>query len=180
MPKKKAFTRSRSFSTTEMFDEQLKNIMNKKGHLSESETLRYAISELHRIEFPDYIYNRSAKDIENRKKIAAEVEIKQLTPLELAEAEIGDGMHVTDTSGEDWYIIHSFGNTAEPIKLSTLHEEIESIRDIISYHKTTVKKYPVDYFIDNTLLHFWKKDMGLDILTFHTPITNEHIKPKAP
>ena len=162
-------TRSRSFSTTLMTDQQMENIMGKFGHLSESETLRYCVNEVHKMTFPDYIYKRSATDIAKRQKLVAEGEIRALEPISLAEREIGGGLHVTMKGGDDYYLIHTFGNSVWAQPLATLHEDMEEIRDIIALHKKVVEegKWKLTDRLSKWWVQTFKINNGLEIETIH-------------
>lgn len=152
-----------------MTDQQLENIMSKLGHLSESETLRYCINEVHKLAFPDYIYKRSATDIAKRQKLVTEGEIRALTPIQLAEREIGNGIHVTMTNGEDYYLINTFGNSVWAQSLSTLHEDKEEISDIIALHKKVVEegKWKLTDRLSKWWVQTFKINNGLEIETIH-------------
>lgn len=147
----------------------MENIMGKFGHLSESETLRYCVNEIHKIAFPDYIYKRSATDIAKRQKLAAVGEIQALAPIQLAEREIGNGLHVTMKGGEEYYFIHTFGNSVWTQPLATLHEDMEEIGDIIALHKKVVEEGK--WKLSSRLSQWWVKTLkinnGLEIETIH-------------
>ena len=170
-------TKSRSFSTTDQFDIQLTSISDKLGHLSESETLRYCVAQIHQKEFPDYIYKRSATDIAKRDKLVSERLSQALEPIVVAEAEIGNGIHVTAANGEDYYIVHTFGNSIYPIKLSNIRDELPEIQDIIGYHKLKIEKgEPVSYRLTPDMVYYLKHDEGIDIIETHATETNNETK----
>lgn len=163
MPNKKTTGRktvSRFFSITPVHDDMIDRIAEKEGHLSRSETVRHAIAELHKRVLPDYIYNRSASDLEKRKKVSESAAQEAQPDIEFANEVYPGHMLVQNSVGEDCLIIHGFANFPTALRLSEVKEFHKNDSGYEAEHKkkidegTSVESQMNQYMVDYMKKHF--------------------------
>lgn len=155
-------TQARSFSTTPLTDFQITALLEKLDMLSSSEVVRYAVSQLHKREFPDYIYNRTAVDVEKRQKIAVRRDMSVLDDLGFAEEYIGKGLSVS-VDGNDYYLIHNFGNFLRPVPLSEIRQVYDNDPGLINFHKNKSATVSVEESLTPYMLQYMQKNFKLDL-----------------
>lgn len=155
------------FTVLPMHLDYLDHFIAEKAYLNRSDVVRRAIEDYHERAFPDYIYKRTATDIAKREKIASEAILESLSPIQFADREIGNGIHVTATDGEEYYLIHAFANFVHPIKLVNVKEAIEESADIIAHHKEKVKTTPVEKNWTGYMVQYFQTFYGITVDKIH-------------
>lgn len=163
MPQKDRKVRSRSFSTTEVTDRQINELLPRLDCLSDSDVIRRAVSFMYEKTFPDYIYNRSAVDIEKRKKIEDNINIDSLTDTEYAERFIGGGLVAKNGSGEEFYLVHGFGNTIFPIGMKSIRTIMEEDPSLVKSHQDKVIQVSLISIITPYMIQYMQKNYDIDI-----------------
>lgn len=156
-------TKSKSFSSTEITDTQITRLMEKLNLISESEALRYCVGYVHKKEFPDYIFNRTAADIEKRETLVSEKMIAEMTDAQYADEFIGGGIVVKDADGGEFYLVHGFGNTIYPISMSIIRTIGDEDPKLIKSHKDKVSQTSVISSITPYMVQYMQKNYNIDI-----------------
>jgi hypothetical protein len=156
-------TKSKSFSTTEITDLQVTRLMEKLNFISESEAIRYCIGQIHKKEFPDYIFNRTAADVEKRETLVSEKMIADMTDKQYADEFIGGGVVVKDKNGKEFYLIHGFGNTLYPIDMDVIRTISEEDPRLIKSHQDKVPVAPLISTITPYMVQYMQKNFEIDI-----------------
>ncbi len=159
--------RSRSFSTTEVTDRQINELLPRLDCLSDSDVIRRAVSFMYEKTFPDYIYNRSAVDVEKRKKMEQTVSIDSLSDLDYAEEFIGGGLHVDLGEGKEYYLVHTWGNFIFPIPLGDVRSYVAEDAKAIDYHSDKIAQgVSVSSKLDQYMVKYINKNHDIDLTKF--------------
>lgn len=145
MAKKERRVIAQSFGITLPHKRMLQSVMDKYGFLSESEAVRLAITELYQKAFPDYIYNKSAKDVEKRKAMLSAEELDAMTDKEFVEQFIEENpVYVwnQDRTAE-YLLLHGYANMIHPVKITEVRKFFEKDQDILSIHKQKIASRPI-------------------------------------
>lgn len=156
----------RIFSLTPAVDKMLLEIVEKRGSLSRSEAIRAIITETHTKTFKDYVYSRSASEIEKRKKMATDEQVSAMTDAEYAEEYIGGGLLVKDGDGNDFYIIHGYANIPTPIPLSTIRELEKTDPGLLDVHKTRSATTTIKSQLSVYMVQYLKRYYNIDLPVF--------------
>jgi len=131
---------NKSFSVTERTIEQLEKLITKFDAMSPSEALRRAVNQTFEKEFPDYIYNKSATDLNKRKAMEQEVERETMGDRDYLEKFAPGGMFVTLKDGREVYLIHAFSKNLELIFVENGKATLEKDPLLATYHKNKLEK----------------------------------------
>jgi hypothetical protein len=139
----------KSFGLLDMHLEMLSRLAEKNGYLSTSEAVRNAIINEHKRAFPDYIFNRTAKDIEKRKELAMKEELDTITDEEFVKKYFPGAPIITANDGKVYFLVHWWGNVVEPKLVCEARALVTKLPDLPSSHADFLKsRGPVIGFLD--------------------------------
>ena len=117
--------------------------MRIKGYSSKSDVLRNALLELRDKKLPDYIYNRSASDLNKRKKIEDQRSFESMTDYEFA-LTVKGGVILPNLDGEKLLFIHQIGNAHKGFPIDGLKTN-DDLQSFLPYHNQYLQEAgPVD------------------------------------
>lgn len=149
-------TFSKTFSLTFQEWDQIKEIMEKHGSLSPSETIRNLVRIAHQKEFPDYIYNRSATDVAKRATLEKNNDLEELTDLQYARKYLPGGVFYEGENPQTHeidqvYLIFDEQGRIRPWHLKNIKKYYTNQKNHVNAHKEAVKTRNISNELDERM-----------------------------
>ena len=161
-------TFSKTFSLTFQEWDQIKQIMEKHGSLSPSETIRNLVRIAHQKEFPDYIYNRSATDVAKRATLEKNNDLEELSDLAYIRKYLPGGLFYEGENPQTHeidqnYLIFDDQGLIRPWPLKNVKRYFAQQKNHVNAHKEAVKTQNISDALDEKMCRMLKDMWLVDI-----------------
>lgn len=161
-------TFSKTFSLTFQEWDQIKQIMEKHGSLSPSETIRNLVRIAHQKEFPDYIYNRSATDVAKRATLEKNNDLEELSDLAYIRKYLPGGLFYEGENPQTHeidqnYLIFDDQGLIRPWPLKNVKRYFAQQKNHVNAHKEAVKTQNISDALDEKMCRMLKDMWLIDI-----------------
>lgn len=156
-------TFAKSFSTTEQTQSQLADLREKFNLLNDSDTFRRCVADTHKREFPDYIYKKSAKDIESREKRRKQQQVESMDPIKFAVEHVPGCLILPGEDGHSYMVYHGMSNMLDAVRDDKIKDFVAGNPQLIEAHKMKVDSIPVISELNDYMIQYLQKYFGVTV-----------------